>query len=263
MKIYSRQCFASLFCQILRCLEAENPISTEFLRWIGGCSWDILSTDMMPTRTPPWWVVLAVANPSIGSGGRTPCWMKSMTPGCLQQTQSRNQSLQLFAAEYWNISECSLREELDERLFLNCVVCPQLRLHEDKPRTIWHQCSQRSWPSASSLAAWQWLFGWLTLPRWWVLGSLYSAYRCVYSIYINIYMHIIYDISHISLEFMRCCWICMTWKKWVPQELQRVASLTMNLCAIPEGPTLVVDMHMPRGVDSGLGWDVPCGNSRS
>lgn len=101
---------------------------------------------------------------------------------------------QLFAAKYWNILECSTRKDLDEPFFLNCVVCPQLRLHEvsvimthQEPRTIWHQCSQRSWPSAPSLAAWQWLFGWLTLPRWWVLGSLYSAYRCVYIHYIYIY----------------------------------------------------------------------------
>lgn len=73
------------------------------------------------------------------------------------------------------------------------------------------------------------------------------------------YICILYFKYHKPLEFTRCCCIdIMTWKKWVLrvlaslQELQRVATLTMSLCAVPKGPTLVVDMHHARGVDSGV-----------
>lgn len=38
------------------------------------------------------------------------------------------------------------------------------------------------------------------------------------------------------------------WLAYIAKELQRVATLTMNLCAVPKGPTLVVDMHHARGI---------------
>ena len=36
------------------------------------------------------------------------------------------------------------------------------------------------------------------------------------------------------------------WLAYIAKELQRVATLILNLCAIPKGPTLVVDMHHAR-----------------
>lgn len=54
--------------------------------------------------------------------------------------------------------------------------------------------------------------------------------------------------EELTVGFILSSMAVAIWLAYIAKELQRVAVLTMNLCAVPKGPTLVVDMHhMARG----------------
>eukprot|EP00438_Fugacium_kawagutii_P001391 Skav209309 [mRNA] locus=scaffold994:394629:396587:+ [translate_table: standard] len=54
--------------------------------------------------------------------------------------------------------------------------------------------------------------------------------------------------EEITVGFVLSSMAVAIWLAYIAKELQRIVSLTRNLLAIPIGPTLVVDMHTPKGM---------------